>query len=66
MECKTGAIYIITALNGGKSPKDHCFSCGRHLGELVRGAIEGAKKCKVKVAYVPAPGDQPCEWGGRR
>lgn len=65
MICKRGATYIITALGGGKGPKEHTFSCGKHLGDAVRDAIEAAHKCKVKVAYCPAPGDQPCVWGVR-
>lgn len=62
MKCKWGATYLVT-IPKGKYHKDHAFSCGKHLGETVRGAIEAANKCKVKVAYCPAPGDQPCEWG---
>ena len=66
MECKRGATYILTSKAGGGRKKDHAFTCGTHLGEMVRGGIEGAYKCRVQVAYCPAPGDQPCEFGGRR
>lgn len=62
MRCRNGATYMVTAPKG-KQRKDHAFSCGKHLGEIVRSAIEGALKCKVKVAYCPAPGVEPCEWG---
>ena len=62
MRCKAGATYVVSIPKSNHS-KDHAFSCGKHLGEIVRSAVEGAIKCKVKVAYCPAPGDQPCEWG---
>jgi hypothetical protein len=62
MTCKTAAIYLIT-YKTGKEKKAHTFSCGKHLGDLVRSSIESALRCKVKVAYCPAPGDQPCLHG---
>jgi hypothetical protein len=63
--CHNGATYVVTVPKGKEREerKDHAFSCGQHLGEIVRSAIEGSLRCKVKVAYCPAPGDQPCEWG---
>jgi hypothetical protein len=57
--CKRGALYLVTML-GMKRPDNHVFTCGKHLGEMVRVAVEQAPRCKVKVAYVPEPGDQPC------
>ena len=62
MTCKNGATYIVTCVKG-KYDKDHAFTCGKHLGEIVRSGIEGALRHKVKVAYCQTPNSEPCEWG---
>ena len=64
MSCETGAIYLVTCVKG-KYSKDKTLTCGKHLGEIVRAAIEGALRNHVKVAYCPEPNTDPCEWSSK-
>ena len=61
--CNKTALYVITSKKGKNQETDHTFSCGTHVGLLVRSAVESTHKCRVKVGYCGAPGDQPCLFG---